>query len=107
MIKLAKIWLSIWVKNQFIWVNNSEQILRLATRGLHHKRGKRRFISERFVDFEPRILLYLLREICAKIPASWSNVQIPSIVSGVIVFLAYAGPTNNSEFSLSVRGCYI
>ena len=27
MIKLAKIWLSIWVKDQFIWVKNSEQIL--------------------------------------------------------------------------------
>ena len=27
MIKLAKIWLSIWVKNQFIWVKISEQIL--------------------------------------------------------------------------------
>ena len=27
MIKLAKIWLSIWVKNQFIWLKNSEQIL--------------------------------------------------------------------------------
>ena len=27
MIKLAKIWLSIWVKNQFIWVKNSEQII--------------------------------------------------------------------------------
>ena len=36
---------------------------------------RNQYISERFVDFEPRILWYLLREICAKIPASCSTKQ--------------------------------
>ena len=91
---MAKIWLSIWAKNHFIWAKNSEQILGWRPADCT--------ISAESADLSPRDLWIMNREYCG-IGSERFVKRCPHRAPMFFVFMAYAGPTIIRHFYLETK----